>query len=773
MLADEIRVTTCRMGADGVPGPVLEVSICGPGHLFRIVRTAARGSEPGTRVRLYLRADVDPGSWSNVDVLERLLAIAEFPTTARHGAVASVWEAGRLKTRQDTSHREGFELNAHGHHVYWPPDSVDPQVVWCEKGGALLVDGLLVEPTVRKGVLSSSGSGLTGAVVNLRGDSSPARLSVDRRNVIDDVASTVSELLETATCVLTRGDAPLATFEWLSAVADGSATLGDIVTSTFTSDGREMTFQGMVFGDAQHGFFPADLFLVPSNRYGETRGYAGSWDRPHGYAPDHIHLWRVLARRPRAALRKLAELCPEIEDAGPLRRPTPSDQWLLQTSGGGRSWRETAPGLRNMASAADTLQWTGREVAQRLTDLGFPAHDPRYWSDDAQLTTADSAALDGRHPASLSRAEPVTSADLMLATERTRKGVTATAGFLRGFGLHVADDIVAMCEAAEKDDLLWLNPEDRSAGCLAPDAVVPLGHIAHASVRLDIPVPQVCRMLAAHGLRTDAGRLPERPSEETLVLLGTDGKGRRPWLDGTQPPPPGYVLDVAERLELEPSEVLTKYDALGFARPEPFPADATPDDIWLLYDELYGGFLTRQDRLTYGHVFSQAEDLEEVRYKLGRLRAYGFDVPMDVPPRPTGLDHEIFHENGPGNWWLVDAGDVVPLSFVLLAAHEAGVSPTSVVKRLHAYHIPTSHDGLPKGLSFSEALRLMRAHELDEGDTPEVQQFPLQYLLETALRKRTGIANIASLLQQLGIPVPDPAETIRTALAHVPRPAPH
>ncbi|GGZ61807.1 wHTH domain-containing protein [Streptomyces bluensis] len=770
MLADEIRVTTCRMGSDGVPGPVFEVSICGPGHLFRIVRTTARGSEPGTRVRLHLRADVDPDSWSSVEVLERLLAIAEFPTTARCGELTSVWEAGRLRARKDPGYSKGFRLNAHGHHVSWPPDSDNPQVVWCERGGALLVDGLLVEPTVRKGVFSSSGSGLTGAVVNLHGEASPVRLSVDRRNVVDDVASTVLELLTAATCVLTQGDAHLANFEWLSDVTGGSAVLGDLLTSAFSSNGSELTSQGMVFGDAQHGVFPADLSLVPTNRYGESRSYAGSLGRPYGYAPDHIYLWRILARRPRAVLRKLADLCPEIEDPRPLRRPTPSDQWLLQTSGS-PSWRSHPLSLRDMAHAADTLQWTGREVAQRLADLGFPDNDPRYWSDDAQLSTANGEALQRRYGHSLTRTGPVTSADLMLAAERSRKGVTATVEFLRGFGLDVADDIAAMCEAAEKDDLLRLNPEARTGGCLAPDAVVPLGHIAHASVRLDVPVSEVCRMLAAHGLRTDAGRLPERPSEETLLLLSAGANGQPPWLDMTQAPPPGHVLSLVEQLGLGLSEVLAAFDALGFARHEPFPADAAPDDIWLLYDELYGGFLTRQAPLTYGNIFSQAEDLEGVRYKLGRLRAYGFDVPMEVPRRPTGLDREIFHEDGPGNWWLTDVGDVVPLSFVLLIAHEVGASPASVVRRLHACNIPTSHSSLPKGLSFSEALRLMRAHELDEGEVPEVGHFPLQYLIETALRKRTSITTIASLLQHLGIPVPDPTETIRRALAHIPRPA--
>jgi hypothetical protein len=36
MLADELIVTTCRMTLNGTPGPILQASIHGPGHLFRI-----------------------------------------------------------------------------------------------------------------------------------------------------------------------------------------------------------------------------------------------------------------------------------------------------------------------------------------------------------------------------------------------------------------------------------------------------------------------------------------------------------------------------------------------------------------------------------------------------------------------------------------------------------------------------------------------------------------------------------------------------------------
>ncbi|MEV7065725.1 hypothetical protein AB0N97_23425 [Streptomyces collinus] len=127
-------------------------------------------------------------------------------------------------------------------------------------------------------------------------------------------------------------------------------------------------------------------------------------------------------------------------------------------------------------------------------------------------------------------------------------------------------------------------------------------------------------------------------------------------------------------------------------------------------------------------------------------------------------------ESSPINWWYTSTDAAVPFSYILLAARELGALPTTIAKRLRACNIATSHDSLPKGLSFSEALRLIRADELDAGEVPGAEGFPLEFLVKTALRRRTGIRHIVSLLNDLGIPVRDHAETVRAALARVPRP---
>ncbi|WP_369167143.1 ATP-binding protein [Streptomyces sp. R28] len=772
MLAEEIRVTTCRMDADGVPGPVYEVSICGPGHLFRIVQTKARGREPGTRVRLYLRSDVEPESWSVIDVLERVLAIAEFPTAARKGGLSSDWEPGLLKERERPD-RADTGLHAYGEQLPWAEDPRGAQVVWCQNGGALLVDGVVVEPTVRKGVFSATGLGLTGAVVNLRGPSAPDRLSVDRRHVLDDVTAAVRELLEEASGVLAEGAEGLPDFWWLNRVAQDSAALADVVDRALFSRGRELTFKGMEFGGPQTGYFPGDFTLVPREPREENTYGGGPWAHVDGDAPDHVYVWRLLARRPARALRKLSEVCPEIDDHRPVLRPTPSDQWLLlhdQQSADSPRWRRAPHALSDIAQSADTLQRSSRDVAAQLAALGFSDTDPRKWSPGAQLTTANSHAFRTQYGESLIREKPLDSADLMQAVARTTDSVAATAELLRDFGAEVPEQVVILCQAAEKDELLWRKPGSPARGCLDPDVVVPPGHIADASIRLGIPVAEVCRRLAAHGLRSDPARLPDHPTPQTLSLLSRNVTGESPWLDRARTPPPGHVLHAASELELEPTEVLARLAALGFALPEPFPADASLDDLSALDDEVYGEFLVPPGPLSYGSVFSGVQDLDDLRHKLRRLRAYGFDIALEVPRRPTSLDREILWEGSPFNWWFINTDDAVPFSQVILASRQLGDRPAAIAKRLHACNIATSHDSLPKGLSFSEALRLIRADELSEGDVPEAGNFPLQYLHKTALRKRTGIRHITSLLNQLGIPVPDPADTIRAALARVPRP---
>ena len=222
MLADEIEVTTCRMDQRGAAGPVMRMTVLGSGQAARISRVQAQGHDAGTRVRLFLRDGQNTPSC--VDVLERLLGIADYRTTARHGTRSAAWEPHEW-TRQ-TAPRHAYALNVRGRLMH----TLAGQVVWCESGGALLVDGLLVQPLFRHGVLADSqgSNGLHGAVINLSGPSAPA-LSVDRKHIQDDVSTKVGFLVASAARELVSTGREFVTDDWLESLNRHSPRLSAIV----------------------------------------------------------------------------------------------------------------------------------------------------------------------------------------------------------------------------------------------------------------------------------------------------------------------------------------------------------------------------------------------------------------------------------------------------------------------------------------------------------------------------------------------------------------
>jgi molecular chaperone HtpG len=222
MLADEIEVTTCRMDQRGAPGPVMRMTVLGPGQTARISRIQAQGHHPGTRVRLFLRDGQETPSC--VDVLQRLLGVADYRTTARHGTRSAVWEPHEWT--EQTAPRHAQALGVRGK----LKPTLAGQVVWCESGGALLVDGLLVQPSVRHGVLADSHGayGLHGAVINLFGSSAPA-LSVSRNHIVGDVSAEVDLLVTSAARELVVNGRDFLADDWLESLTRHSPRLATIV----------------------------------------------------------------------------------------------------------------------------------------------------------------------------------------------------------------------------------------------------------------------------------------------------------------------------------------------------------------------------------------------------------------------------------------------------------------------------------------------------------------------------------------------------------------
>ncbi|MER7585070.1 hypothetical protein [Kitasatospora sp. NPDC097691] len=367
MLADEIRVTTCRMDATGRRGPLLEVSIHGPGHLFRIVERSAVGREPGTTVRLYLRDDVDlDTSWSVVEVLERLLAVGEFRTTAVQGDREAVWTSG-VVGRREAPQGEAFGFNAWGRMSTWADAPKGAQVTWCEHGGALLVDGLVVEPEVVRGVVSRGG--LDGVVVNLTGQLSPGKLSVDRRRVISDLSQVVRELLEAAVNEFVSHDSAVLGMEWIHRVTESNYHVADLVAAEVVAQDRKLEHQGVEYETRRTGCFLADDGILRSF---ETLDEFPNGIVP-GSPPDHVLLWRAMAHGLDDRFRELVEICPELAEVRNVRPAMPSDIAVLAPRDrlfDNRSWALAHLGDDWISELSRILDVTPETARARADDLG-------------------------------------------------------------------------------------------------------------------------------------------------------------------------------------------------------------------------------------------------------------------------------------------------------------------------------------------------------------------------------------------------------------------
>jgi len=166
MLADEIEVETCRLDREGKPGLQLRVRIPGSSGLFR-VRTLGFGRSAGTRVRLYLSQTSHKGKLvSCIEILKKLLWVAEFQTKVQQGARYEIWYLGQLK-------HPGLEQEKHlraEEDLWWI--QTNGRYSSSNESGCILADGLWTEENQ------------SGVVINLRHAHYP-KLTVDRKNIVD------------------------------------------------------------------------------------------------------------------------------------------------------------------------------------------------------------------------------------------------------------------------------------------------------------------------------------------------------------------------------------------------------------------------------------------------------------------------------------------------------------------------------------------------------------------------------------------------------------
>ncbi|GHF54209.1 hypothetical protein GCM10018790_35100 [Kitasatospora xanthocidica] len=752
MLADEIRVTTCRMDATGRRGPLLEVSIYGPSHLFRIVEREDTCRKPGTTVRLYLRDDIEPAeSWSAVGVLERLLGIAEFPTSAVHGDRAAHWDPGVLRSRK-APQGEAFGFDAGGGTTSWLAAPKGAQVTWCERGGALLVDGLVVEPEVVRGVISPSG--LSGAVVNLSGRLAPGKLSVDRRRVISDVSETVRELLEEAVGEFVSCESAVLTMDWLHRVTDRNYDFADLVAAECARQGRRFEFREVEYDTRRTGLFLADDRILKS------------LEAPDAYVPgqvdgdplDHVLLWRIMAHGRESLFPELGDLCPELLVSGKVRTAMPSDIAVLAERDhrfSTRSWRSRTH-LRGewISGLSQELGITPESARVRATALGVPPGGRR------------GHMVGQEHDRS-----PAVVNDLLVIADLRGVSAATAAEFWTGLGREVAREVVDLAIAVDTNPVFLWRRSGKGAlwGGPHPGGDVAPGHLAKASRLLGLSVDRVCAVMMDHGLTADSTGLPPFPSEETVVLLSCYLNGSTPWLDRSEPVPAEHLLRAARDLGATVERVAQVLRTAGFRVP-PFPEDAHVADLEL--------FLKRPSQwpatdLTFEQLFdlvkSRRSTLREV---IERYRAYGVEIPIHLPERLTRRDEELFSSGGAMNWDRLTVSAPVPFARLIAAARMLRRPPGELARHLRTRGLVPSSDDLPAELTLDQAVELLNRNGVASIALSWMEEIVLVDLLKLSLRTGHSMAQIAAWYREWGMDVPDVGEVIRAALARVPMAGP-
>ncbi|MFE7276210.1 hypothetical protein [Streptomyces sp. NPDC057623] len=711
MIADEIRVTTCPMdGGDNGRLEELTVLITGPGHYFRVRKTDRPTGRVGTRVRLYLRDEAKAPSC--VRELRRLLGIAEFRTVARHGSQKEIWNRGELRPRRAPAGRVDGHV-AHGHTVAWPEEGYgsDGQVIWCEEGGGVLVDGIYTEPRVRRGVLTDPAGERRprGVVVNLTGRTRPRDLSVDRTEILDDdVCRTVEGLVRDALPTLLSADPPLLSGGWLAEVAGHSPRLADIVTEAAGEAGVQLELHGHPASVATVGFFPVDTHLVHKADSGTRKPGVGSTGMPGGEvygSPDDVTLlWRLLAHRPNAELSTLTEIVPELSRVTAVLAARPSD-FLLRTTGSGvwnsRRWPDPEDRAALMVrpghalAVAESCGMSYEAAVSRMEQLGLP--HPGRPGGAVRVDATGVALLDERLGGGdwCDVGETIPPGHLLKAGLALNIGVDEAVERMRAFGFTPPPEQDMPNETPEDWVVSLLSRDmDAAAPWLDLDEPVTAGHILRGVVKLGRAFPEVVAWLRAYGYRPALGSL-DASSVQELLRQATEwgwGENELAYLGVGEAVPPGLVARASLVSDVPLLGVARRIGELGFATgplPErvhtadPAILSAYGETDWHEVDEEVGLHslldVARMAGLSPAAVAS-------------RLRAYGVLPPdVDLPEHAAPDDGELLRRI----WYdLPEEAKLcrdqpVPVPAVIRAAEKLRISPQTAADRLVRYGLRT------------------------------------------------------------------------------------
>ncbi|NEE09108.1 hypothetical protein G3M58_21960 [Streptomyces sp. SID7499] len=644
MLADEIVVRTCRMGRDGRPGRLLQVTIAGPGNLFR-VEDLGPGTEPGTRVRLLLSRQGKHVSC--VDALQRLLWVAPYRTSAAHGARKHEWIPGELSRTalgiEMAKRRSGARLR---NPICLTSDS--PDLWWIDRQGIVLADGLLTDSDP---AFHATHQFPYGIILNLHGEHAPV-LTVDRKRVRSFDNDHTRAVITAATQSLTRPGLPLPTLPWLTQSSSSALWFGDLVAHHAQQADLTWRIGHVSVPFATVGCFLPDTDLLPL--------VTGVFGRDHLSHQHHTALFfhtmpsQVLRWRLRALYRAGLGGPVSLGDPDPCDDlcARPSDMVLL-TRGRSRRWERAFRDWELQAFDEHPATW-----------LGF--------------------LFDWRDPA-----EPLGTDELFALCRASERAPAEVADRLTALGYEVAP--LAGCAAAVSEDLPLLLRMGSPSGWLAPGSALSGPQICVSAMHRACPTPQAAERLRELGFTVPAEHpVRDHWTDEEQSILS------RLWSSHAGPLSPeaavrvsrAQLASVANTTDTTVAQIAEFLSELGFVLPADegdWPELVEDDRSLLLYNaqrpwvdqEVSVLYMTAVARHLHTPVRTVAARLEELGYTVE-------PVP-DEDQLPTPVQTALINAEV-----RLDANRPLTLSAVARSADEVGIPLPDAITHFAAWGFPCS-----------------------------------------------------------------------------------
>ncbi|MFJ4816309.1 caspase family protein [Streptomyces sp. NPDC088801] len=636
MLADEIVVRTCRMGRDGRPGRLLQVTIAGPGNLFR-VEDLGEGNEPGTTVRLLLSRQGKRVSC--VEALQRLLWVAPYRTIAVHHSREHCWAPGELsRIALETELARLQPNNRFGPYVCLPSDS--PDLWWVDHHGIILSDGLLTEfdrPAGRRP------AGLPyGIVMNLHGEHAPV-LTVDRCKVRSFDAEHVRAVMTAAAPSLARPGLSLPTAEWLADVSGRTIRFGDLVAELACRANLEWRIGDVSLPFSEVGYFPPDAALLPlvTGRY------------PEHHKPSAARFFHTM---PTAVLRWRLRTLYRTGIGGPISLPE----------------HDASDELR--ARPSDLMLFAG-DLYDRFPrwDSAWREWPRQYpWQRPVKLF---SALFQWRDPA-----EQVSAAHVFDLSQRANLPPATVVRRVAALDYRVAS--LGGCADAECADLPLLRRAGSSSGWLLPGASLSVAQICASAVRATCSTDQAARRLQELGFTVPEGLLSRDGwtlQERQIILHLWSAHAAPPSLEALSRVSRAQLISVAHKADTNVGHVAEFLESLGFEMPSGASEipELVEEDRALLHYKGHRPWVDQEVSLLYLAAVARRahKPLHDVAARLQELGFVVATVPAEEDRLPSAMDIALVNNSNV----RLDTNRPLEVSRVAHCAQLAGLQLTQAI----------------------------------------------------------------------------------------------